>query len=102
MYLGLQGTGILLGFLRVSVVVRQKACMHAIGATTSGQARSLYGDAIYQHYNTISQGWHSFKTARVQLLQYAALFGSFFDLPSPPNHSTYHPLPILVLGMDLE
>jgi len=32
MYLGLQGTRILVGFLRVSVVVRQKACMHAIGA----------------------------------------------------------------------
>jgi len=32
MYLGLQGTRILLGFLRVSAVVLQKACMHAIGA----------------------------------------------------------------------
>ena len=32
MYLGLQGTRILVGFLRVSAVVRQKACMHAIGA----------------------------------------------------------------------
>jgi len=31
MYLGLQGTKILVGFLRVSAVVRQKACMHAIG-----------------------------------------------------------------------
>jgi len=32
MYLGLQGMGILVGFLRVSAVVQQKACMHAIGA----------------------------------------------------------------------
>jgi len=32
MYLGLQGTRILVGFLRVSAVVLQKACMHAIGA----------------------------------------------------------------------
>ena len=32
MYLGLQGTRILVGFLRVSAVVQQKACMHAIGA----------------------------------------------------------------------
>jgi len=32
MYLGLQGTRIVVGFLRVSAVVRQKACMHAIGA----------------------------------------------------------------------
>jgi len=32
LYLGLQGAGILVGFLRVSAVVRQKACMHAIGA----------------------------------------------------------------------
>ena len=32
MYLGLQRTRILVGFLRVSVVVQQKACMHTIGA----------------------------------------------------------------------
>jgi len=32
MYLGLQGTRILVGFLRVSAVVWQKACMHTIGA----------------------------------------------------------------------
>ena len=31
-YLGLQGTRILVGFLRVSAVVLQKACMHTIGA----------------------------------------------------------------------
>jgi len=31
-YLGLQGTRILVGFLRVLAVVWQKACMHAIGA----------------------------------------------------------------------
>jgi len=32
MYLGLKDTRILVGFLRVSAVVLQKACMHAIGA----------------------------------------------------------------------
>ena len=32
MYLGLQDTRILVGFLRVLAVVRQKACIHAIGA----------------------------------------------------------------------
>jgi len=32
MYLGLPDKRILVGFLRVSAVVRQKACMHAIGA----------------------------------------------------------------------
>ena len=31
--------------LRVSEVVQEKVCMHAIGATTSGQARGLLGDA---------------------------------------------------------
>jgi len=45
MYLSLQGTRILVSFLRVSAVVRQKACMHAIGTMTSGQARGLHGDA---------------------------------------------------------
>jgi len=32
MYLGLQGMRILVGFLRLLIVLRQKACMHAIGA----------------------------------------------------------------------
>jgi len=32
MYLSLQGTRILVGFVRVPAVVRQKACMHTIGA----------------------------------------------------------------------
>ena len=38
-----------MGFLGVSAAVRQKVCMHAIGATTSGQARGLHGDAGRSH-----------------------------------------------------
>jgi len=34
MYLGLQGTRVLVGFFRVSAVVLQKACMHAIGVNS--------------------------------------------------------------------
>jgi len=45
MYLGLQCTKILVGFLRVSAVVRQKVCMHTIGANDirAGEGRAGIG-----------------------------------------------------------
>jgi len=45
MYLGLQGTRILVGFLRVSAVVQQKACMYTIGANNvrAGEGRAGIG-----------------------------------------------------------
>ena len=45
MYLGLQGTRILVGFLRVSVVVWQKACIHKIGTNDirAGEGRAGIG-----------------------------------------------------------
>ena len=41
MYLGLQGTRILVGFLTVSAVVQQKACMQTIGAKGSRAGEGL-------------------------------------------------------------
>jgi len=41
MYLGLQGTRILIGFLRVWAVVRQKACMHVIRANNIRSGEGL-------------------------------------------------------------
>jgi len=41
MYLGLQGTRILVGFLTVSAVVRQKAFMQTIGANDSRAGEGL-------------------------------------------------------------
>ena len=41
MYLDLQGTRILVGFLRVLAVVLQKACMHAIGANNIRTGKGL-------------------------------------------------------------
>jgi len=41
MYLGLQGTRILLGFLTVSAVARQKACIQTIGANDSRAGEGL-------------------------------------------------------------
>ena len=45
MYLGLEDTRILVGFLRVSAVVRQKVCMHTIGANDirAGEGRTGIG-----------------------------------------------------------
>ena len=43
MYPGLQGTRILVGFLRVSALVRQK--VHAIGANNIRAGEGLHGDA---------------------------------------------------------
>jgi len=45
MYLDLQDTRILVGCLRVSAVVRQKACMHTIGANDirAGEGRAGIG-----------------------------------------------------------
>jgi len=41
MFLGLQGARILVGFLRMSAVVRQKACMHEIGANNIRAGKGL-------------------------------------------------------------
>jgi len=41
MYLGLQGTRIFVGFLKVLAVVLQKACMHAIGVNDIRAGKGL-------------------------------------------------------------
>jgi len=52
MYLGLQNTKILVGFLRVSAVVRQKACMHAIGANDIRRGAYMATPADRMHMAT--------------------------------------------------
>jgi len=56
MYLGLQGTRILVGFVRVSAVVWQKGCMHAIGAKDIRAGKGLTWRR-WQIDCTRLQGW---------------------------------------------
>ena len=56
MYLGLQGTRFLVGFLRVLAVVQQKACMHVIGANNIRAGEGLTWRR-WQIDCTRLQGW---------------------------------------------
>ena len=87
MYLGLQGTRILVGFLRVSAVVQQKACSTRLEQTTSGQARGVQGlVCARQVQNKAGEGlaglcWQ-FGSTQVQFLGSARAANSVVVVPT--------------------
>jgi len=81
MYLGLQGTRIFVGFLRVLAVILQKACMHAIGANDirAGEGLTWRRQQInhsYRFWCALEQPAACSCCLRVVLVAHDAVFGS--------------------------